>query len=70
MAVPKSKISKSRRGQRRAHDALDRPNWQTCPDSGELKLSHRVCMTTGMYRGRQIFVPKAERRAAAEEASE
>lgn len=58
MAVPKSKISTSRRGMRRSHDSMKQPAWQECPDSGELKRPHHICMTTGMYKGRQVIKPK------------
>ena len=36
MAVPKSKISKSRRNMRRSHDALSADAHQSCPNCGEL----------------------------------
>ncbi|WP_017930522.1 50S ribosomal protein L32 [Robiginitomaculum antarcticum] len=58
MAVPKSKISKSRRGQRRAHDALTATNYVEDKDSGELRRQHHVDLKSGMYRGRQILQPK------------
>ncbi|MEE9310370.1 MAG: 50S ribosomal protein L32, partial [Cocleimonas sp.] len=35
MAVPKSKISRSRRGQRRSHDSLKSPTLSIDPVSGE-----------------------------------
>ena len=57
MAVPKKKISKSRRNMRRAHDALAAKNLIECPDCGEMKLSHHVCRSCGKYRGREIVVP-------------
>ncbi len=42
MAVPKKKISKSRRNMRRAHDALKGVSGQECPKTGELKLPHHI----------------------------
>lgn len=58
MAVPKSKISKSRRGNRRAHDRLKSPAYREDKETGELHRPHHVDMSTGMYRGRQVFEPK------------
>ena len=61
MAVPKSKISNSRRGMRRSHIKLNTKNLIEDKDSGEMRLSHHVDMTTGMYNGKKIFTPKAEK---------
>ena len=58
MAVPKSKISKSRRGMRRSADALKQPAYVEDKDSGELRRPHHIDLKTGMYRGRQILEPK------------
>ncbi len=60
MAVPKKKMSKSRTGMRRAHDALRRPNPATCPQCGATREPHRVCPECGHYRGRQIFEVEKE----------
>ena len=49
MAVPKSKITKSKRGMRRAHDALKSVSTTECPNCGELKLPHHVCGSCGYY---------------------
>ena len=58
MAVPKSKITPSRRGQRRSHDALSSPVYVEDKNSGELRRPHHIDLSTGMYRGRQILDPK------------
>ena len=49
MAVPKSKISKSRRNMRRSHDALKPSTSVECPNCGELKRPHHVCLSCGYY---------------------
>jgi large subunit ribosomal protein L32 len=59
MAVPKRKTSPSRRGMRRAHDALTAPAIVEDKDSGEFRRPHHIDLKTGMYRGRQVIVQKA-----------
>ena len=58
MAVPKSKITKSKRGMRRAHDSIGATAYVEDKDSGELRRPHHVDLKSGMYRGRQILTPK------------
>jgi large subunit ribosomal protein L32 len=58
-ALPKRRISKSRRNRRRAHDSLQTFHLVECPDCGSMKRSHRVCLECGKYNGRQIL-PVAE----------
>lgn len=57
MAVPKKKISRSRRNQRRAHDALKPAAHAECPNCGELKRPHHVCKACGFYDGREVTEP-------------
>lgn len=66
MAVQKSKVTPSRRGQRRAHDALKGKAYQECPDTGELKRPHHISKD-GWYNGRQVIKPKAKAEEAAAE---
>ena len=54
MAVPKKKISTSRRNMRRSHDALKRKSINECPNCGEYKLPHHVCDSCGHYREREV----------------
>ncbi len=54
MAVPKSKITRSKRGMRRSHDALVASNPNECPNCGELKLPHHVCASCGHYADREV----------------
>lgn len=58
MAVPKSKISKSRRGMRRAHDRVAGATYVEDKDTGELHRPHHIDLKTGMYRGKQVIEPK------------
>jgi len=54
MAVPKKKISKSKRNSRRAHDALTPSAHEECANCGELKRPHHVCGACGHYNGREV----------------
>ena len=58
MAVPKSKVTRSKRGMRRATDALKAPTYVEDQDSGELRRPHHIDLKTGMYRGRQVLTNK------------
>lgn len=60
MAVPKKKTSKSRRNQRRSHDALVRINVIVDKNTGEYRLPHHLDNTSGEYRNRQIFIAKSK----------
>jgi large subunit ribosomal protein L32 len=54
MAVQKSRKSPSKRGMRRAHDALTAPTLSTDRTSGELHRRHHVT-PNGFYRGRKVI---------------
>lgn len=54
MAVPKKKVSPSRRGMRRSHEALSASSYQDCSNCGELKRPHHVCSHCGHYDGREV----------------
>lgn len=58
-AVPKRRISKARRGRRRAHDSIKTFHLVECSDCGKMKRSHHVCLECGKYNGRQVL-PVAE----------
>ena len=58
MAVQKSRKSPSRRGMRRAHDALSPVLVSIDKTSGETHRRHHMTKD-GFYRGRQVIVPKA-----------
>ncbi len=59
MAVQKSRVTPSRRGQRRSHDALTAKQLATDPTSGEVHLRHHITKD-GYYRGRQVIAPKVK----------
>jgi large subunit ribosomal protein L32 len=63
MASPKSKISRSRRGMRRAHNALKRSELRTEPTTGDLHRPHRAVKSSDgayYYKGKQISPSKFE----------
>ncbi len=53
MAVQKSRVTRSRRGQRRSHDALTSKTLSQDPVTGEMHLRHHVS-PDGFYKGRRI----------------
>lgn len=54
MAVQQNRKTRSKRGMRRAHDALRPTTGTECPNCGELKLPHHVCGACGHYRDREV----------------
>ena len=60
MAVPKRKVSPSKRGMRRSADALKQPTYIEDKDSGELRRPHHIDLKSGMYKGRKVLKPKGE----------
>ena len=60
MAVPKRKTSVSKRNMRRSHDSLKTINVILDKESGEPRLSHKIDLATGMYKGREILKKKTK----------
>ncbi len=58
MPNPKRRHSHSRTRQRRAHDALQIPQFYIDKTTGEPMQPHRINPKTGVYKGRQILVVK------------
>jgi large subunit ribosomal protein L32 len=59
MAVQKSKVTPSRRGMRRSHDALKDATLSIEPTSGETHRRHHIS-TDGYYRGRKVIDNSAD----------
>ena len=53
MAVQKSKVTRSRRGQRRSHDSLVKGVLSVDESSGEKHRRHHVS-NEGFYRGKKV----------------
>jgi len=66
MAVQKSKKSKSRKLQKRAHQSLSNPTLSTDPVTGERHLRHQMT-ADGFYRGKKIVEVKQSEKSLEEE---
>lgn len=63
MAVPKKKISKSRKNMRRSHDKLHVVLGNTCSNCQAYKSCHQMCQTCGFYKGKLIKAPSVKANA-------
>ncbi len=59
MAVQQNRKTRSKRGMRRAHDALTAKALSIDPTTGETHLRHHVS-PDGFYRGRRIVASKTD----------
>ncbi|MCH8928149.1 MAG: 50S ribosomal protein L32 [Candidatus Marinimicrobia bacterium] len=55
MALPKRKISKTRRDKRRTHYKAIASTLITCSKCLQPKLAHRICPNCGYYNGRSVI---------------
>ena len=61
MAVPKSRVSRTRRDKRRSsHWKLSTPNVLTCSKCNAVRMPHRACAACGTYRDREVITVKTE----------
>lgn len=60
MAVPRKKVTRSRRNQRRSHDWIRGASWQECPECGGVRRPHHACPECGHYKGREIIIVELE----------
>ena len=65
MAVQKSKVTRSRRGQRRSHDSLSASTLSVDPVSGEKHARHQMTKD-GFYKGRLVKHHRKEAKEAEE----
>ena len=59
MAVQQNRKTPSKRGMRRAHDALSAPTLSVEPTTGETHRRHHVS-ADGYYRGKKVIQTKRE----------
>ena len=57
-AVPKRRISRTRRDKRRTHWKMKKPTFTSCAHCGQPARPHRVCASCGYYRGREYIEPE------------
>jgi large subunit ribosomal protein L32 len=55
MAVPKRRISKTRRRKRRSHDGLAKPVLVHCGRCSTRTEPHTICNECGFYRGKAVI---------------
>lgn len=55
MAVPKRRVSKTRRDKRRTHDNLTPVTVSTCSRCKSPVLPHRACKACGYYNGNKVM---------------
>ena len=60
MAVQKSKVSRSRRGARRSHNALKKAPLSLDPVTGEKHLRHHMTKD-GFFKGEKFWILKLKR---------
>ncbi len=58
-ALPKRKITKSRKGKRRNHHGIAAPALIDCPQCHSPQRPHHACPTCGNYNGREAVEVKA-----------
>ena len=63
-ALPKKKISRRRRDNRRSHDHLTTPALIRCPNCRRQMVGYQACPNCGQYRGRQVIPVEGEATAA------
>ena len=63
MAVQKSKVTRSRRGQRRSHDSLTASTLSEDSTTGETHRRHHVT-EDGFYRGKRVIEKPADEEAS------
>lgn len=64
MATPKKRMSRSKRGMRRAHDFLEAKATNSCPNCSALIQPHHVCTSCGYYKGKSIVAAAPQEAAA------
>lgn len=59
MATPKKRMSRSKTGMRRAHDALVPTTVIACKNCSATVKPHHVCPSCGYYKGKEVVTAQA-----------
>lgn len=59
--VQQRRVSKSRKGMRRSHHALEELKLSTCPKCGKPIKPHIVCPNCGFYKGQKVLEIKGNK---------
>ncbi|HIP92853.1 MAG TPA: 50S ribosomal protein L32 [Desulfurobacteriaceae bacterium] len=60
MAVPKRRVSRTRRDKRRTHWKAKMPTLTVCPNCYEPKRPHRICPYCGYYKDSEAINVKVK----------
>jgi len=60
-ALPKKKVSRRRRGNRRSHIRIQPLALGRCPQCQSVKPTHMACPTCGTYNGRVVLKVKTRK---------
>lgn len=55
MAVPKRRVSKTKKNMRRGHDKIKSPGMIKCTNCGAMIKAHRVCPQCGNYKNKNVI---------------
>ena len=55
---------------RRSHDHIKIHPVGNCDHCGESRFPHHMCLNCGYYKGRKVFITKAERRSVKRDTEE
>lgn len=61
--VVRMRHTRAHSANRRSHHKAEAPKFVVDKDSGVPHIRHRVCLETGMYKGRQVLATKAVAKA-------
>jgi len=58
MALPKRRLSSTRRDKRRSHQRINASKPAVCSHCKQPKVAHRICPNCGYYGGVEFMQPK------------
>ncbi len=62
MAEPKKKLTRSRRGKRKAGQKRILPSLSICPQCKTPRLNYTVCPICAFYKGKKVIIKKEEKK--------